>query len=175
MQRITIIGNGAGGKTTLARALGEVLKLPVHHVDRMQFAAGGRRTPRAQLEEVIAGLVRGDRWIIEGLGSRGSIERRCRAADTVILLDFALLTHYVWAARRQWRSRTHRRPELPADFGEFTLRYTWELGVGIWRAHRFYRRFFLDLVRDLPRTTAVVHLRSTRERDAWLSSVAHGR
>lgn len=175
MQRITIIGNGAAGKTTLARTLAGVLTLPVHHVNSMQFATGGRRTPRAQLEEVIAELVRGDRWIIEGLGSRGSIERRCRAADTVVLLDFALLTHYAWAARRQWRSRTHRRPELPADFDEFTLRYTWELGVGIWRAHRFYRRFFLDLVRDLPAATTVVHLRSPRERDAWVSSFAHGR
>lgn len=175
MRKITIIGNGAAGKTALARTLGGVLGLPVHHVDSMQFATGGRRTPRARLDEAIAALVRGDRWIIEGLGSRGSIERRCRAADTVILLDFALLTHYGWAARRQWRSRTRRRPELPADFDEFTLRYTWELAVGIWRAHRFYRRFFLDLLRDLPATTTVVHLRSPRERDTWAASVVHGR
>ncbi len=33
MRRIAIIGNGAGGKSALARDLGRALDLPVHTVD----------------------------------------------------------------------------------------------------------------------------------------------
>jgi adenylate kinase family enzyme len=50
MNRIAIIGNGAGGKTTLARALSTATGIPVCHVDTLQFTAGGRRTPRAELD-----------------------------------------------------------------------------------------------------------------------------
>jgi ATPase subunit of ABC transporter with duplicated ATPase domains len=49
MRRIAVIGNGGGGKSTLARALGQRLRIPVHEVDEVQWLPGWRRAP---LDEV---------------------------------------------------------------------------------------------------------------------------
>lgn len=171
VKRIVILGNGAGGKTTLARALGETLRLPVHHVDSIQFLPEGQRRPRSECDQIIVGLTEAKAWIIEGLGSRASIEQRVRAADTVILIDFSLPTHYWWAAKRQWNSRKHRRPELPEDFQEFTWRYSWTLATGLWRAHHSYRAWFLELLSGLPADKRIIHLRTPRQRDMFLVNV----
>ena len=40
MRRIAIFGNGGGGKSTLARALGRHLRRPVYEVDEVQWLSG---------------------------------------------------------------------------------------------------------------------------------------
>jgi adenylate kinase family enzyme len=37
MRRVAIFGNAGGGKSTLARRLAELTKLPLYVVDMMQF------------------------------------------------------------------------------------------------------------------------------------------
>jgi adenylate kinase family enzyme len=37
MKRIAIIGSGGSGKSTLARNLGDVLGLPVYHLDNLYW------------------------------------------------------------------------------------------------------------------------------------------
>ena len=49
VQRITVIGNGGGGKSTLARALGERLDIPVHEVDAVQWRPGWERASLVHL------------------------------------------------------------------------------------------------------------------------------
>jgi len=38
MTRVALIGNAAGGKSTLARRLAAATQLALHHVDRLQYA-----------------------------------------------------------------------------------------------------------------------------------------
>ena len=52
-ERIAVIGNGGGGKTTLSRALGAALGLPHVEVDEIQF---GPRWERVPADEVAAEL-----------------------------------------------------------------------------------------------------------------------
>lgn len=40
MNRIAVIGNGGGGKTTISRRLHQIYQLPLTHVDSIQFLAG---------------------------------------------------------------------------------------------------------------------------------------
>jgi adenylate kinase family enzyme len=169
MQRVAIIGNGGGGKTTLARLLGETLNLPVHHVDSIQYKPGWRRTPSGECDLVLDELTDSERWIIDGFGSDGVIERRLRAADTVIFVDFPLQVHYWWAFKRQWRGRPRQRAELPDDCPEFTLGYNWKLAKVMWEVHRVYRPWFLKLTKNLPDKVSVIHIRSPDEWKAFAS------
>ena len=43
MTRVAIIGNAGGGKSLLARYLGETLRLPVHTIDDVQWDPGWKR------------------------------------------------------------------------------------------------------------------------------------
>jgi len=73
--RVAIIGNAAGGKSTLARKLGKALDLPVVHVDSIQYRSGWQRTDTAECDRVLGLAALGDRWIIDGFGSDALIEQ----------------------------------------------------------------------------------------------------
>ncbi len=163
MKRIAVIGNAGGGKTTLSRRLGDALELPVHHVDSIQYQSGWKRTPSAECDRKLDALAATGRWIIDGFGSDGAIERRLRVADTVVFVDFPLFVHYWWACKRQWHSRRRQRVELPDDCPEFTVRYSWKLAAVMWKVHRHYRPWFTKLVRGLTDDVSVFHIRTPKE------------
>ena len=107
MNRIAIVGNAGGGKTTLAHALGDRLGIPVHEVDRVQFRADWSRAPTGEVQHVLDGWVAEDAWIVDGFGPWPAIERRLAAADTIVWIDLPLRTH-LWRALKK-RDRPSRR------------------------------------------------------------------
>lgn len=161
-RRIAIVGNAGGGKSTLARKLGQSLNLPVFHVDSIQHQPGWKRTSQQECDELLDALSQRPLWIIDGFGSDEVIERRLRLADIVIFIDFPLWLHYWWATRRQWRARHSPRKELPENCPEFTLGYSWKLARMMWLVHTRYRPWFLELIAELPESTEVIHIRSRR-------------
>lgn len=163
MQRIAVIGNAGGGKTTLSRLLGDALQVPVYHVDSIQYRSGWVKTPSDECDRRLDELAAAESWIIDGFGSDGAIERRLRAADTVVFIDFPLPVHYWWVCKRQWRTRRRKRTELPDKCPEFTLRYSCKLAVVMWAVHRDYRPWFRELVSDLPGNVSVFHIRTPKE------------
>jgi adenylate kinase family enzyme len=161
-RRIAVIGNGGGGKTTLSRALGAALALPVHHVDSVQFLPGWRVRDRAETDRELDRLAAGERWILDGFGGHACIARRLAAADAVVFVDLPLVQHCLWALRRQRWAGRRPRPELPPNCPESSLRHTLELLRTLWRVHRTYRPWFTACVAALePRR--VVHVRSRAE------------
>lgn len=169
-----IIGNGGGGKTTLARALAEALDLPLHHVDSIQFRPGWERTPVAECDRALDAIAAGPTWVLDGFGSRACIERRMRAADTVVLVDFPPWRHVVRALRRQWASRRAPRAELPPGCPEDTLAHTlWLLRV-LLRVHRELRPWLRERAAELGPETRLVHLRSPAELAAFRAEVVRG-
>lgn len=48
MQRVALFGNAGGGKSTLARRLAEITRLPLHVLDMIQFKPGGEAAPHAE-------------------------------------------------------------------------------------------------------------------------------
>lgn len=158
--RIAILGNAGGGKTTLARRLARRLDLPVVHVDAVQYRSGWRRTPEAECDAILREAAARSRWIIDGFGSDAVMQERIERADTVILVDFPLWRHYLWAARRQWAARRGPRDELPEGCPEFSLVYTFRLFTVMWRVHRDYTPRFRDWLEARRGDTHVVRIRT---------------
>src|SRR5580700_5349845 len=68
MRRVAVFGNAGGGKSTLARRLAELTRLPLHSVDMMQFRTGGDVVPDEEYLKAHAQLLGQDEWIIDGYG-----------------------------------------------------------------------------------------------------------
>src|SRR2546429_4938391 len=92
MQRVVILGRGASGKSTLARALGAITKLPVMELDKLFWQPGLLPTPRESWSAVQERLAGQEQWIMDGdLGPYDAVSARLRRADTVILPCFPLI------------------------------------------------------------------------------------
>lgn len=129
MRRVSIIGSGGAGKSTLARQLGEMTGLPVIHLDQRFWRPGWTETPKAQWRETVENLVEGDEWIIDG-NFGGTMDIRLAAADTVVFLDFPRLLCTYRAIKRAITYRNKTRPDMgPGCSEKFDLeflRWVWQ-------------------------------------------------
>ena len=90
MERIVIIGCGGAGKSTLARQLGEKLRIPVVHLDKLFWRPGWVQVPKEEFDALLRAELAKEKWIMDGNFDRTIPERLARC-DTVIYLDFSRL------------------------------------------------------------------------------------
>ena len=109
MARIVVIGNAAGGKSTLARELARQRELPHVEVDRLLWQPGWKLAPANDYARAHAEAVAREKWVIDGLGRQDSIAERLARATEIILIDLPLWMHFWLAAERQhaWTKLDH--------------------------------------------------------------------
>jgi len=66
MQRIMIFGFSGGGKTTLAKQIGEILDIPVYHCDRIKQIENFEWKPMNEIQALIREVIGKDKWILDG-------------------------------------------------------------------------------------------------------------
>lgn len=164
-ERVIVIGNAAGGKSTLAHALADRRGLKLVEVDRLLWQPGWKRTPQRQYERQHAQAIAEAAWIIEGLGRQDSIPGRLKRATEIILVDLPLWVHFWLAAERQTAWATGRIDHPPA--GEDTMPPTRDLFRTMWEVNETWMpriRALCDAAEQ--EGTRVIRIHSTDELDA---------
>lgn len=167
MQRIVILGCSGGGKSTLARRLGERLGLPTIHLDVMFWRPGWVESERPEFAARVAAEAAKDRWVMEGNYSITFASRLPRA-DLVVVIEQprrVCMRRVLWRSLSQWgRSRPDMAPGCPERFDMVFLRYVWN-----------YQRDSAPKVDRLLETASlsapVVRLRSDAEIAAFLEGL----
>ena len=123
---MAIVGSGGAGKSTSARALGEVTDLPVVHLDRFFWKPDWVETPRDEWRQRQSELSAGDRWIADG-NYGGTFDDRFSRADTVIIVARSRLACIASAVGRS--ARNHGKPVqaegCPERFQLAFFRWIW--------------------------------------------------
>lgn len=123
--KIAIIGNAAGGKTTLSRSLANIYSLKILHIDSHQFVPPMNIAPMDQTRSIISGFMNSHTsWIIDGHGPLDTLIPRLNEATHVIFIDLPLGTHVAWFLKRQFKNLWSQRQELPAGCKEASFRHT---------------------------------------------------
>jgi len=111
MQKISIIGSGGAGKSTLAKRLGELLDLPVYHLDALYWKPGWVETEKAVWAEKQKELCGENSWIIDGnYGS--TMDIRLNASDTIIFLDVNRFVCLFRMVKRTIKHLGRHRPDM---------------------------------------------------------------
>jgi len=169
MTRVAIIGNAGGGKSTLARRLGARRAMPVYQVDLLQWRPGWQRAPAEVIGATHAHWLAQPTWIIDGWGSWAALAERFERADTIILVDFPLLTHYWWAMKRQVRSVLQPGGDWPPP-GCSALPVTGRLIQLMWRIHWEMRPRLLALVEGYRAGRQVLTLKSPAQLSRFIQA-----
>ena len=170
MKKVAIFGNTGGGKSTLARRLSELTKLPLYPLDRIQYRAGGGKVPHDEYLKAHAEVIGREAWIIDGYGCTASSWERFAIADTLIHVDLPLAVHYLWVTKRFIKGIVVNPEGWPV--GSPMLRSTIDSYRVVRLCHLHLTPKYRQLMTESAGTKRIHHLRSPREIREFLEIVA---
>jgi adenylate kinase family enzyme len=173
--KIVVVGATGSGKTTLARTIAQRLGYRHIETDALNWEPNWQPAPldifRARIDEAL----RGDDWVIDGNYSKGR-DIVWGRADMLVWIDYALPIIF-W--RLWWRTLKRiltretlwgtNREDWRAVFGRDSL-FLWVL-----QSRPRHRREYPRLL-EQPEYAhlQLVRLRSPRETEEWLNTIAKG-
>jgi adenylate kinase family enzyme len=166
MKRVAVFGNTGGGKSTLAKRLAEITRLPI---DLIQFKAGGGKVPHDEYLKAHADLLRQDEWIIDGFGCVASAWERFARADTLVYVDLPLIIHH-WFVTKRLIKGLFANPEGWPDNSPIWSS-TMDSYKVLWLCHRRLTPRYRQLAADMAASKRVHHVRSPAEMTALLKAV----
>ena len=112
MDKIMILGNSGSGKSTLARKLGEILDIEPTHLDVLHWLPNWVESDVWHKVELLAPVLRRDRWIVDGNYRKVLWHERLNDADTVICLDINRFKCLYQAFKRSRIYKGKTRPDM---------------------------------------------------------------
>ncbi|MEM9161281.1 MAG: DNA topology modulation protein [Verrucomicrobiota bacterium] len=167
MNRVMIIGSGGAGKSTLAKKIETITKLPLVHLDQYFWLPGWKERPTDEWRSLQETLCAEPRWIIDG-NYGGTMDLRLAAADTIIFLDANRWLCLYRVLLRTIKHLGRARPDMPKDCPE---RFTYQFLSYIFNYPRTRRLKILNTLESLPDTKEVLVLKSKVDISNYLASL----
>lgn len=158
-QRIMIIGSPGSGKSTLARKLSQDLKLPLIHLDKLNWIDDKETVSEEIFLERLNKAVAGKSWIIDGnYGS--SMALRLKRAELVIWLQVPRLICLYRIVKRFLLSL------MQENLSGNPRRIDWDFVRFVWNFPKSYQRTE-ELLKDFP-NVSLLRVREWSEIQAFL-------
>jgi adenylate kinase family enzyme len=160
-----VIGPCGAGKSTLAVDLGRRLRLPVFHMDQLNWQPGWNESSKDEITAKLRDIVATERWLIDGTYG-GTLAPRLNRADSAVYLDFPIGLCVRRLLKRIWTYRGRSRPDMTEDCPErFDLGFLiylirWNSGPRLRMEHCL-----------IGHEHKVVRLKSPAELQSWMDSL----
>lgn len=169
-RRLALIGCGGAGKSTVARQLGSILGLPVHHLDALFWKSGWVPTEPEEWARLQDALCRGDSWVIDGNYGR-TLDIRLAAADAVLFFDFPRTVCLWRVVKRTLRHLGRTRADMAAGCVERINRDYFVFLRWIWNYRRDRRPGILEKLAPLRASKVVIRFGSDAEVANYLRQI----
>ena len=174
-RRICVVGNGATGKSTLARLLAARLALRYIDRDALVWQEGWTIVPRSERFPLFDAATRDDGWTFDGHLRSGYADEEVvlERCDTIIWLDFPRWRSLISMTRRTIHRIRFGEPG-PGGNREHWSTLLGENGPrGAWRLHSRLRRRYRALFADEPAgERGLVRFTSRAQVNRWLAAAS---
>jgi len=168
---VLVIGPGGAGKSTFARRLGELLHIPVKHLDSYYWRARWQEPEKSDWVQLVTQLASGESWIMDG-NFGGTLDLRINYCDTIVFLDMSRVVCLWRVLKRRVLYRNRSRPDMAEGCHE---KLDWEFVQWIWNYSSSSRPKVVRLLREHSESKKVVWLRSDAEAEKFLSTLTQPR
>ena len=173
-QRFVVIGTSGAGKTTVARRVADILRVPHVEFDAYRHGPNWTRTPDDVVRDRLREALRIEGWVVDGNYFRMAHDVVWPRATTVVWLDYSI---HVVMWRLFWR--TMRRGILREELWNGNREKLWwhfvtrdSLFLWVLKSHWRRRRTMPDaFARPEHAHLEVVRLRSPKSTSEWLESL----
>ena len=172
MNKVAVFGNAGGGKSTLSKKLSEIIGLPLHVLDKVQYQSSGVAVPATEYQRIHAQILATDRWIIDGFGCLETLWLRLDSADTLVFIDLPLYLHFWWVTKRMLTGGFNP----PAGWPENSpiLKSSINSYRTLWLCDRYLTPKYREYITNVKSTKNVYHLRSSQQIEQFLAWIDSG-
>lgn len=167
MKKIVIIGSGGAGKSTLAIQLGEILNIPVLHLDKLYWQAGWIEPSSDDWERRVEELLKAESWVMDG-NFGGTMEMRLAACDTAIFMDFPRMICLYRVIKRRLKYRNTNRPDMTEGCNE---KIDLEFLDWVWNYRKIKKPKVEKILQKFESEKTIIRLKSPKEVEEFISSV----
>ena len=166
MKKVIIIGCPGSGKTTLAKALSEKTRLPLIHLDQIQWTGDWKCIRGEDFDRILLEKMQMPAWIIDGNYNR-TIPMRLKECDTVIYLNYPTPVSFMGALKRVISNYGKVRDDMGGNCRErFDPTFFWFILTFNLKNRRRYCKLLNDTCgKD------IIILRSRKEADEFLQKI----
>jgi adenylate kinase family enzyme len=166
-KRILVVGCAGAGKSTFSKRLGELLGLPVVHLDSFFWGPGWKETRPDEWEAKVRELTRREAWVMDG-NYGGTMDVRLAAADAAVFLDMPRNLCLWRVIGRRFRFAGKPRPDMAPGCPE---KIEWQFLKYIWNYPKTRKPGVLAKLESLPDGKETFVLRSSGETEEFLREI----
>ena len=166
MKKIMVIGCCGSGKSNLSKQLAKKLKLPLVHLDVLNWCGNWECVPQETFDSLLLEELQKEEWIIEGNYNR-TIPMRLEYCDTVIYLDYSRWTCLLGVLKRVIKGYGKTRSDMGGNCPE---RLDFEFLKFVWNFNQNNRERYLKLLSEQSDKNVII-LRNRKEGATFLKEM----
>lgn len=161
INKISIIGASGTGKTTLSDNLGQVLNLPVYHLDGINYFKNWEKRDKEERDKIITEIIEKDRWVMDGTYN-STLKQRLENSDLIIYLDYSSIAQVKGVIGRYIKKHGKEREEIPGCEEKMSLEFL--LWVINWRRNK--RANILNIIGEINNEKVLI-FKNRRNLNKW--------
>ncbi len=160
--KISIIGGSGSGKSTLANILSESMKIPVIHLDAINYKSNWIQVDKVERDKIISEKSNEDKWIIDGNYNK-TLKERLIKSDLIIWLDYSSYTQIKGVVKRIAQNYNKERSEIPGCKERINLKFIKYVAT----YNKVKRPEMLEILKDIPEDKLLI-FKKQKDLNNWL-------